>query len=80
MVLPQKLCGSRLYQKLLASVVHTLTCADYFLQSPRTKMAPSTIILILRSYNSTPELCLDFNFYSVNAFSILNSLSLIMRV
>ena len=25
---PQKLCGSRLSQKLLASVVHTLTCAD----------------------------------------------------
>ena len=24
--LPQKLCGSRLSQKLLASVVHTLTC------------------------------------------------------
>jgi hypothetical protein len=31
MVLPQKLCGSHLSQKLLASVVHTLTCADYFL-------------------------------------------------
>jgi hypothetical protein len=26
MVLPQKLCGPRLSQKLLASVVHTLTC------------------------------------------------------
>jgi hypothetical protein len=26
--LPLKLCGSRLSQKLLASVVHTLTCAD----------------------------------------------------
>jgi hypothetical protein len=26
--LPQKLCGSCLSQKLLASVVHTLTCAD----------------------------------------------------
>jgi hypothetical protein len=26
--LPQKLCGSRLSQKLLDSVVHTLTCAD----------------------------------------------------
>jgi hypothetical protein len=34
MALPQKLCGSHLFQKLLASVVHTLTCADYFLQSP----------------------------------------------
>jgi hypothetical protein len=27
--LPQKLCGSCLSQKLLASVVHTLTCAEY---------------------------------------------------
>jgi hypothetical protein len=35
-VLPQKLCGSCLSQKLLASVVHTLTCADYFQWSPRT--------------------------------------------
>jgi hypothetical protein len=26
MALPQKLCGPRLFQKLLASVVHTLTC------------------------------------------------------
>ena len=34
MALPQKLCGSRLSQKLLASVVHTHTCADYFLWSP----------------------------------------------
>jgi hypothetical protein len=37
--LPQKLCVSCLSQKLLASVVHTLTCADYFLWSPGTKMA-----------------------------------------
>jgi hypothetical protein len=37
--LPQKLCGSRLSQKLLASVVHTLTCADYSWRSPRTKMS-----------------------------------------
>jgi hypothetical protein len=41
MVLPQKLCGSYLSQKLLASVVHTLACADNFLQSPGAKMAPS---------------------------------------
>jgi hypothetical protein len=34
--LPQKLCGSCLSQKLLASVVHTLTCADYFWWSPGT--------------------------------------------
>ena len=39
--LPQKLCGSCLSQKLLASVVHTLTCADYFWWSPGTKMAPA---------------------------------------
>ena len=40
MVLPQKLCGSCLSQKLLASVVHTLTCAGCFLLSPGTKVAP----------------------------------------
>ena len=34
--LPQKLCGSHLSQKLLASVVHTLTCADYFWRSSGT--------------------------------------------
>ena len=39
--LPQKLCGSCLSQKLLASVVHTLTCADYFRRSPGSKMAPA---------------------------------------
>jgi hypothetical protein len=39
--LSQKLCCFGLSQKLLASVVHTLTCADYFLQSPGTKMAPT---------------------------------------
>ena len=39
MVLPQKLYGSCLAQKLLASVVSTLTCADNFLRSPGTKMA-----------------------------------------
>jgi hypothetical protein len=32
--LPQKLCGSCRSQKLFASVVHTLTCADYFWRSP----------------------------------------------
>ena len=36
---PQKLCGSRLSQKLLASVVHTLTPAEYFWRSPGTKMS-----------------------------------------
>ena len=39
--LSQKLCCFGLSQKLLASVVHTLTCADYFRQSPGTKIAPS---------------------------------------
>jgi hypothetical protein len=39
MVLPQKLCGSHLSQKLLASVVHTLTCADCPPRSPGTEMA-----------------------------------------
>jgi hypothetical protein len=37
--LPQKLCGFCLSQKLLGSVVHSLTCADYFWWSPGTKMA-----------------------------------------
>jgi hypothetical protein len=34
--LPQKLCGSCLSQKLLAFVVHTLSCADYPRWSPGT--------------------------------------------
>jgi hypothetical protein len=38
--LPHKLCGSCLSQKLLASVVHTLTCADYFQWTPGTKINP----------------------------------------
>ena len=37
--LSQKLCCFGLSQKLLVSVVHTLTCTDYFVQSPGTKMA-----------------------------------------
>jgi hypothetical protein len=37
--LPQKLCVSRLSQKLLASVVHTLTHADYFWRSPGTNLS-----------------------------------------
>jgi hypothetical protein len=39
--LPQKLCGSLLSQKLLAFVVCTLTCADYFRCNPETKMSPA---------------------------------------
>ena len=42
MVLPQKLCGARLSQKLLASVVHTLTCEGCFLLSLGTKVAPTS--------------------------------------
>jgi hypothetical protein len=38
---PQKLCGSRLPQKLLASVFHTLTCAACPLHSPGDKEAPA---------------------------------------
>jgi hypothetical protein len=41
MVLPQKLCGSCLSQKLLASVVRTHACADNFLRCPGAKMAPT---------------------------------------
>jgi hypothetical protein len=39
--LSQMLCCFGLSQKLLASVVYTLTCADYFRGSPGTKMAPA---------------------------------------
>jgi hypothetical protein len=39
--LPQKLCGSSLSQKLLASVVHTLTCTDLSWWSLGTKMSPA---------------------------------------
>jgi hypothetical protein len=39
--LSQKLCCFGLLQKLLASVVHTLACADYFQWNPGTKMAPA---------------------------------------
>jgi hypothetical protein len=36
--LSQKLCFFGLFQKLLVSLVHTLTCADYFRRRPRTKI------------------------------------------
>jgi hypothetical protein len=39
--LSQKLCCFGLSQKLLASVVHSLTCADYFWRSPGSKMSPA---------------------------------------
>jgi hypothetical protein len=38
--LPQKLCGFCLFQKLLASAVHTLTCADQSRQNLGTQDAP----------------------------------------
>ena len=38
--LSQKLCCFGLSQKLLASVVHTLTCTDSSQRDPGTKMAP----------------------------------------
>jgi hypothetical protein len=38
---PQKLSGSHLSQKLLASVFHTLTYEACPLWSPRTKVAPA---------------------------------------
>ena len=38
---PQKLCGSRLSQKLLASVFHTLTRAACPPRSPGAKEAPA---------------------------------------
>ena len=41
MVPPQKLCGSRLSQQLLASVFHTLTRAACPLRSPGAKVAPA---------------------------------------
>jgi hypothetical protein len=50
MALPQKLCGSCLSQKLLASVVHTLTCPDYFLWCPGTRW----LLWILRQKSPGP--------------------------
>jgi hypothetical protein len=41
--LSQKLCHFVLSQKLLASVVHTLICADLSWRDPGTKMAPPGI-------------------------------------
>ena len=41
---PQKLCGSCLTQKLLASVVYTLTSADLSWQDLGTKMSPEDVV------------------------------------
>ena len=54
--LPQKLCGSCLTQKLLASVVHTLTSADLSWQNLGTKMslADSQSIASWAGNNASP--------------------------
>jgi hypothetical protein len=54
---PQKLCGSCLSQKLLASVFHTLTCADCPPQSLVTKMAPAEPEAEASRARRTPVLC-----------------------
>jgi hypothetical protein len=41
--LSQKQCFFGLFQKLLTSVVHALTCADYFRWSRGAKMAPAYV-------------------------------------
>jgi hypothetical protein len=45
--LPQNLCGSCLSQKLLASIVHTLTCADFSWWDPGREMAPADALVSL---------------------------------
>ena len=44
MGLPQKLCAFCLFQKLLDSVVHTLTCCDQSQRDLGTKMAPPGVL------------------------------------
>jgi hypothetical protein len=66
---PQKLCGSRLTQKLLASVFHTLTCADSPPWSPGTPDCLFTwgprVLIRSSGYNSDPFIgeLLPFKFY-----------------
>jgi hypothetical protein len=55
MALPQKLCGSGLFQKLLASVVHTLICADSFLRSPGTKILIKLLIIYIKKIQCIPN-------------------------
>ena len=56
MALPHKLCGSRLSQNLLASVVHTLTCAGYFLRNLGTKVASADLEAKVSRARQTPVL------------------------
>jgi hypothetical protein len=53
--LRQKLCDSCFSQKLLDSIVHTLTCADYFWWSPGNKMAPADAEAKLSQVGQTPQ-------------------------
>jgi hypothetical protein len=49
------LCGFCLSQKLLASVVHTLTCTDQSLRDPATKMAPPGALAKPSQAGRTPQ-------------------------
>ena len=55
--LTQKLCCFGLPQKLLASVVQVLTCADYFWWSFRTKMFSTDAEAKPSRAGQTPVLC-----------------------
>ena len=54
--LSQKLCCFGLSQKLLISVVHALTCADFILRSPGPKMAPADPEAMAYPAGQTPDL------------------------
>jgi hypothetical protein len=56
MALPQRLCGSRLPQKLMVSVFHTLTCADCPPRSPGTKVASAELEAEASRAGRTPVL------------------------
>jgi hypothetical protein len=56
MVPPQKLCGSRLSQKLLASVFHTLTHAAFRISSVLSFDVPDQQLAALFTY------CLNSSF------------------
>jgi hypothetical protein len=69
--LPQKLCGSRLSQNLLASVVHTLTCADDFLWNPGTHSSYSNDIANI----TLNPLCMS----SVECWSSIHTCKMFMK-